>query len=69
MSVVLKTTMAGPTGVSHPGERLELGAALERDLVERGFADFVKQQGKAETARRRAPETAALQHLSRPSQE
>jgi hypothetical protein len=66
MTIKLLTTLCGPDGNLHPGPH-SLDAARERALVDAGCAQYVKQQGKAETARRRAPETAALQHVARES--
>lgn len=64
MTVKLLTTLCGPDGTRHPGTHT-LDAAQEKALLARGFAVPVKQDGQAETARRRAPETAARQHVKR----
>lgn len=64
MTIKLLTTLCGPAGNLHPGTHT-LDAAREKALVDAGCAEFVKQHGQAETARRRPAENAALQHVGK----
>jgi hypothetical protein len=64
MTVKLLTTLCGPEGTRHPGTHT-LSPALEKALLDGGYAMPVKQEGQAESARRRTPENAARQHVPR----
>lgn len=64
MTIKLRTTLCGPEGNLYPGLHT-LTAAREKALVDAGCAEFVKQQGQAETTRARQPENAAQQHVAR----
>lgn len=65
MAIILKSTMAGPGGVHQAGDRVELGAQQERELVEGGYAHYVKAAERAETATPRPRETAAMPPVRR----
>ena len=41
MTILLKTTMCGPLGSFQAGERVDLDAKTERDLVQGGYATDV----------------------------
>lgn len=60
MDVIMKTLMAGPGGVRHPGERCTVTPKEAAMLVEGGYADTAeaaaKVRNKAET---KAAETKA----------
>jgi hypothetical protein len=64
MTINLRTTLCGPDGNLAPGQHT-LDAARERALVDAGCAEFVKDDGRAETALAREPENAARQHVPR----
>lgn len=64
VTIKLLTTLCGPDGNLYPGQHT-LDPAQEKALVDAGAASFVKQQGQAETAQRRAGENAARQHVPR----
>lgn len=64
----MKTVMAGPAGVFSVGERVELSADDERDLVQGGYASYApaptapqeKPAERGETAVVPPRETAAM---------
>lgn len=60
MRVKMKTLSAGPEGVVPPGGIANVSPIEAKDLVSGGYAEYVDQPGKPETAVIDAPvETAA----------
>jgi len=55
----LRTVMSGPNGTFQPGVH-SMGAEAERQLVDGGYATYVKAPERGETAVLQAPETAAM---------
>lgn len=65
MRIRMKTRMAGPEGIAHPGQVIERERAAAYSLIEAGCAE---QVGEApETARAGMPETAATRPARRRS--
>jgi hypothetical protein len=66
MAVILKTLMAGPAGVHIPGEKVDtFTPEQERVLVAGGFAVYVKQPARGETAEAPPRENAAMPAVKR----
>ena len=57
--IILRTVMSGPGGTFQPGEH-SMGADVEQQLVDGGYATYVKVPERGAAAVVSAPETAAL---------
>ena len=67
MTIILKTTMCGPHGSFQAGQRADLDAKTERDLVMGGYATDVSPR-QTITLPERAVVAPAVEHAVAPQQ-
>lgn len=60
MTIIMRTTMAGPNGVFPAGKPANLSEQDERRLVDGGYATYEKPPVRGESATAGAYETASL---------